>query len=104
MIKVKSRSIILLSSKNLKSLLEQISEPFPQPSQDRIAELSGLIDGNKRSAVLLLGVFYELNGRELVISDEKIATYAVMVSSIKTSQITVEDKVRFLENEFSTAK
>lgn len=136
MIKVKSRSIILLSSKNLKSLLEQISEPFPQPNKDRVADLAGLIeqinikaesvtlsfyaiaaeyfvrtcvghklvDGNKRSAVLLLGAFYQLNGRELRLSDEKIAAYAVMVSSIKTSQITVEDKVRFLESEFGIAK
>lgn len=117
-------------------MLEQISEPFPQPNNDRINQLAGLIeqvnikaesvslsfhaiaaeyfvrtcvghkliDGNKRASVLLLGVFYELNRKELILSDEKIATYAVMVSSIKTSQITVEDKVRFLESEFSSAK
>jgi len=136
MIKVKSRSITLLSSTDLKSLLEQISDPFPQPNEDRIAQLAGLIeqinikaesltlsfseiaaeyfvrtcvshklvDGNKRSAVLLLGAYYQLNGKELPLTDEKIATYAVMMASIKTNQITVDDKVRFFEHELSVVK
>lgn len=128
---MKSRSITLLSSKDLKSLLEQIREPFPQPSKQRVSELEGLIeqinikaesiklsffaiaaeyfvrtcvghkliDGNKRSAVLLLEVFYQLNGRKMPITDEKIAAYAVLMASIATSQINVESKVSFFEHE-----
>lgn len=131
MIKVKSRSITLLSSKDLKSLLKQINDPFPQPNLERIAQLAGLIeqinikaesislsfyeigaeyfvrtctghklvDGNKRSAVLLLEVYYQLNGKELKLPDEKIAAFAVMIASIKTSQISVQDKVRFFASE-----
>lgn len=135
MIKVKLQSITLLSSKNLGSLLRQISAPFPQPSQDRLDQLAGLIEqinikaesaflsfhaiaaeyfvracighkligGNKRTAVLLIEAFYQINGEKLPLSDEKIATYAVMMASIQTTQISVDNKVRFFEKELKNS-
>ncbi len=128
---MRSTSITLLNSKNLKDLLGQVSEPFPQPSADRLVQLAGLIeqvnikaeslelsffsvaaeyfvrtcvghkliDGNKRAAVVLLEGFYQLNNKNITFANEKVAAYAVMMSSIKTSQISVRDKVLFFENE-----
>lgn len=128
------KSITLLSSKNLKNLLKQVDTPFPQPNQDRVDQLTGLVeqinikaesmslsfyaiaaeyfvrtcvghklvDGNKRAAVLLIEGFYQLNGEKLLLSDEKIAAYAVMMASVQTIQISVNDKIRFFENELSS--
>lgn len=61
-----------------------------------------LVDGNKRAAVLLIEGFYQLNGEKLLLSDEKIAAYAVMMASVQTIQISVNDKIRFFENELSS--
>lgn len=124
-------SIILLNSKNLKSLLEQIPEPFPQPTKKQLKELVGLIelinfkattiglsfhqiaaeyfvricvghkliDGNKRTAVIVLDVFYALNMKTLPFSEEQVAKYAIAMASIQTSQTSVEKKILFMNQE-----
>lgn len=133
MTKVKLRSITLLNSKNLKSLLDRVPEPFPQPTLQKINDLGGLVeqvnlkaealhltvhqvaaeyfvricvghklvDGNKRSAVILLDAFYSLNEIQVPFSEDRVAKFAVMLASIKTSQMSVEQKVAFMTHELS---
>jgi len=62
-----------------------------------------LLDGNKRSAVILLESFFSLNNRPLVLSEEELARYAVLIASIQTSQIGVEQKVAFLREVLKNA-
>ncbi|MCA9370122.1 MAG: type II toxin-antitoxin system death-on-curing family toxin [Pseudomonadales bacterium] len=115
----------------MKSLLEQIPEPFPQPTKKQLKELVGLIelinfkattiglsfhqiaaeyfvricvghkliDGNKRTAVIVLDVFYALNMKTLPFSEEQVAKYAIAMASIQTSQTSVEKKILFMNQE-----
>lgn len=79
--------------------VEQQSLPFKQIAAEyfvRICVSHKFNDGNKRSAVTLLDAFYKLNNKQLRLQEADLAQVAITVASLRSADIGVEAKVRYV--------